>query len=333
MELIHSIQSWFTEVAVNFGDGIKLLSPGGVAFAIFGARGVLSFKDVKDGPRWLTSLLPWLKSSFSMTDKGVAVVKWTILIFMSLLCGISLFSFGGGLLRDALILRRIPWFIEQINQIFAISIIILVYIPIHEYFRKTNKWIRFRNIAYFALVACDVMGLIEFAQGGQSKAFEVMQGQSGNYMFFIIFICGFLTQIGGGLCAIVFRKDFSKYLDNLMYYALAFFINTVFFILMLTGNSSASSLSAILLLSIIAGFFVDKGTREKMELYFSIIKARLSLTSEEIHFVCEHIKTIGMYKTTKCFSNKVKQIKPLYSSTRPYQGDSFLWKQGYLMAC
>jgi uncharacterized membrane protein YeiH len=319
MELINSILAWFTSIAVNFGDGIMRLSVGGVAFAIFGVRGVLSFKDDEHGPRWLTALLPWLKRSFSMTDKGVAVVKWTVLIFMSILCGVSLFSFGGGILRDALILHCTPWFIEQINQVFAISIVILVYIPIHMYFKITNKWSGLRNIAYFVLVAGDTIGLIEFAQGGQSKAFEVMQGQSSIYiLLFWLFLCGFLTQIGGGLCAIAFRMDFSKIQKNTKYYALAFSINSAFYIFRLTSNSPLSSLPAILFLSIIVAFFVDDDTRKKMESYKNILCSHLSSISVEIQFLCMHVKTMDV----KLIKLSYLSIYYFLSHAHPYRGNS-----------
>jgi uncharacterized membrane protein YeiH len=333
MELINSIFAWFVDIAMNFGEGIMRLSVGGVAFAIFGARGVLSFKDDKDGPRWLASLLIRLKRFFFLSDKGVDAVKWVVLVLMSVFCGISLFSFGGGILRDLIVLHRAPWFVEQVNQLFAISVIILAYIPIHIFLKRTDKWIRLRNFAYIALVIFDTMGLIEFAQGGQSKALEIMQGQASSHiLLFYIFLCGILTQIGGGLCAIVFRGDFSKIFNNRYYYALALIINTAFFLCMLTGNYSASSLSVIFLLSITAAVFVDDNTRKMMDKFRFIPNTSLASVIEEIQFICRHVKTIDVYKTTIYFFNKVKQVKHLSSSAHSYPNNIFHWKQGCLVS-
>jgi len=292
------------------------LSVGGVAFAIFGVRGVLSFKDNENGPRWLARLLPWFRQSFSLTDRGVENIKWTVLVFMSVLCGISLFSFGGGLLRDALVLRRIPWFIEQINQIFAISVIVLAYIPVYFFIKRSEKRSGLKNFAYIALVIFDAMGLMEFSQGGQGKALAVMEGQaSGHTLLFYVFLCGILTQIGGGLCAIVFRCDFSRVRKNVKYYAFALFINSAFFLCMIAGNYSVYTLSVIFLLSIIAAIFVDDDSRKILVKFRFVPSLNLASVSEEIQLICRHIKVMDMYHLTEYFFYDVEQRK-LFSNAR-----------------
>jgi len=261
------LTNWFVDLAVSFGDGkvptIWGVTMGGIAFAIFGCRSVLSFNDDKGGgPKWLAVLLLRLKHSLSLDVNEVKVVKWVILIITAVLCGISLFSFGGGIIRDALILKVTPWFMneESRHEVVIITAIILVYVFIHMYIKK-KECKKLREFCYFFLVLFDVYGLFEFAQMGQRAAARIM-GDTG---YIYILICGLSTQIGGGLIASVIRWDLlSTVRQNVGYYGLALAINISLFICCLTDNTSLFPL--VLFLSIVIGLLLNETTSEIMRL-------------------------------------------------------------------
>jgi uncharacterized membrane protein YeiH len=332
---------WMIFVQPTIVGGIELPSIGGIAFAIAGCRNVLNFKNDKDGPRWLAYLLNWLRRSLSFNDKRITVITWFVFIIFSVVCGISLFCFGGGLIRDLLIFGVEPWFVKEMHQLAIITAIVLLYIPVHEHFKENLKWIELRNFAYFALVFCDVCGLFEFAQIGHRKATTLISEEHTLYYLYI-FAAALATQIGGGLCAITIRCDFFNVRKNIGYYCFALAMNIAIFI----GDSS--SLFILFLLSIVAGFLVDSTTSEKMKssvtliwyylwdnqmektiqnsyigsilrivvnLYIFMFISRISSTREEIQLICRHVKTMDICQATNnscSYVKQKKQSKPFY---------------------
>jgi uncharacterized membrane protein YeiH len=248
---------------------------GGIAFAISGCRGALKM----NAPLWL-----------------------------ALLNGLSLYCFGGGLLRDGLLFEVLPWFLEERLQLVVVTIILIFYIHIHEHlvskeriaavFRDDeNKSIWILALLAFAqilLVCCDIIGLVEFSIAGHRVAESLLQritiGDAVPTKFLLalgeplsVFISAFFSQLGGGIFAALFlwlhnpRISFLKKIRaNLKYYGVAMLINIVCY--WCSSNYVNHYSLAVLLPFLLAGLLIDGDTKE---IFTSLMNSRFSNEERE----------------------------------------------------
>lgn len=182
--------------------------------------------------------------------------------YIALLAGISTYSWGGGIIRDIFFLGGKPWFLDQLAQVSVVVAVLLFFIPVYDNTRKNaKKYGCLLNVAGCILFACDILGLIEFAQGGQAIALERGAGLQ------LVLVCGLATQLGGGLLAAIFRYRFIALKDticgNKHYYLLATLISGLCLIARLSGADVQYTFAVMLIPSIAAGFLIDSDQRKK----------------------------------------------------------------------
>lgn len=305
-------------MSIAFGSGclpsvFGNIGIGDLAFCIFGCRSVLNFNHGNGGTIWLEKIFVNNKN-LSLNNKFRAIMKRFIVIIIAEIIGISLFCFGGGLIRDPLLGLGFFHFIE-LKQLVIISIIILIY-SINHFLFSAKKLKKIRKIAFILLVASDVYGLHEFALLGQARAINVL---ASNYL--LVFISGIASQLGGGIIASFIRHDFkSTVRNNLFYYVLAVTINIFLFIN--RGLPNKSSLLCMLPLFILAGLIVNDTSCEIILIIFKTLSRKIQVRtivltklistvpySSSYNRVYKYIKQNGQYRwSNRIFRLNRKQI-------------------------
>lgn len=103
-------------------------------------------------------------------------------------------AFGGGFMRDILLLEVHPW-ILTLSALPDIVLVIIIGCLYTYYFLIGNVTKKQYNIAIQLVVLTDAFGLGSFICIGMDKAFECSDN------VFTIIACGYVTAIGGGLLA------------------------------------------------------------------------------------------------------------------------------------
>lgn len=235
---------------------------------------------------------------------------------LAILCGESLFCFGGGWMRDVALLHSTPWMFSSLPNVIQmqwIALIATAFIVVRRYmverlaeYRKQHDWRNYRildrviKVSICALVICDTYGLYEFAQGGQAKAALFMASVTTQ------FLGGWVTQIGGGVFAIIFRTRYFKipprpvFRSKIPYYVLAAAMNGAYLVLNSYGVSENLMIWLVLLPSILVALVVDGDSRD---IIFGADMLRYSSRCEhdasEAHFIRISLKELEQRMAAK----------------------------------
>lgn len=103
-------------------------------------------------------------------------------------------AFGGGFMRDAIILGVYPWILS--TSAFPDLILVIIMGSLYTYcfhiWKADKKWY---NVAKQLVTITDAMGVGSFIYKGMEAAFQYESN------FFTTVACGYITAIGGGILA------------------------------------------------------------------------------------------------------------------------------------
>lgn len=114
-------------------------------------------------------------------------------------------SFGGGLMRDTILLKVHPW-LFTVSALYDIIVVVVIgYLYSYYFFicKADKKWY---DIAMKFVAITDILGLGSFICIGMDKAFDYSDN------IFIIVASGYITAVGGGILAS--EKTIMKVFDN-----------------------------------------------------------------------------------------------------------------------
>jgi len=287
---------WFIRIAIAYGDGTKALCTERfstrtflrviafsslVFFVIFWAPAAESM--LRSSWPWSGGIntldcLEWIGSiafaSFGVHSAFKAGYSWRTALFSA----ISLFSFGGGFIRDWLILGNTPWFIYNMRTVLIIAAYSIVFIIVYKRLSGNENFKRRWGLLLdIILTITDAVGILAFS------AIGVNHGVRSGVSLFLIALCGLSTQLGGGLIAAMARKELAETLRrNKPYYSFACIITIIFMVITMTGvTETETALLVLLIPSIAGGLWANTDIRNKItaELKKSAVMAGVSAQS------------------------------------------------------
>lgn len=215
-------------------------------------------------------------------------------------------AFGGGIIRDIVILKVKPA-VLSLSTLPDISIALIFAII----YLKTSKSKKAHNSINLFAVFTDILGLAQFISIGVDRALIF------NSDINIAFICGITTALGGGIISSLFcGKGIQKILMSNFKYNLNTIIGTSFYIFMLNTNVPCVKAQLILVLyTSISNLSINEKIKEIIKKYYMtrshIIKCKHSsyqmIIQQELIIsiiICGHKKTYYKYvDSQKTFHN------------------------------